>query len=713
METSINNKYIDVAAKKAMLDDVAATLKAQFVGLDYIINDVMGLVSAWYIFPGAQLRPCVINLWGLTGSGKTALVNALVELLGHKKYYAHIDMGEFESENANSLKTFLTSDVRHFHKKQTVICLDEFQFARSVDNGAEVNNDKLRVIWELVDSGKIIEHPDASTYLVNKAELALGLLRILRSQGGQIKNGEVIEGQEIFLRMFQSFTFNHSGRHVAMDASYLKSTDFITGLYHLENNDDVKTADVSKRICESDLDRLMGYMIELIDRDLTPKVFDLSHSLIFILGNLDEAYWMSSNLDPDMNADDMHEATSKITVSMIKSALRKRFRAEQIARMGNNHFLYRAFSKAQFTEIIQRELNRLAEFASKQFGWKIVFDESVVATVYSEGVVPSQGTRPVLTTINNLVQARLGKLAMNVCSSEKQIAAIHWSVEGESFRYKLLDGDNNTVAVINEVINLELLRQRTSVKPHLQAHTAVHESGHAIVAALLWRIVPSVVVSRTASPGSLGFCHVRFPEGPMTRDSMMIDTAVTLGGLAAERIVFGKEFTASGVSSDIENASSLANDAIRRYGMGNDPIRLAVMVNYSTEDYFFDTSSYEEEAVKLVRDCMTVAEGILERNKLLLLKMSEYLTTNSRMETNLIEEFVKKYSTEDWVNDSGFLKPEEYYRFDEIVKDQLKEMETPDTSAATSISAFEFDFQSQLQPSGMGLYTSAHSRVNK
>jgi predicted ATPase len=164
METLSINKYLNVVARKAKLDEVVANLRQQFVGLDYIIDDVMGLVSAWYIFPGAQLRPCVINLWGLTGSGKTALVNALVELLDYKKYYVRIDMGEFESERARSLKWLLTEEVSHFDKQMPIICLDEFQFARSIENGVEVNNDKLRTAWELIDSGLICRTPDANQY---------------------------------------------------------------------------------------------------------------------------------------------------------------------------------------------------------------------------------------------------------------------------------------------------------------------------------------------------------------------------------------------------------------------------------------------------------------------------------------------------------------------------------------------------------------------
>src|ERR1044071_306560 len=351
METLSINKYSDVAVKKAKLDEAAAKLKKQCVGLDYIIDDVMGLVSAWYIFPGAQLRPCVINLWGLTGSGKTALVNALVDFLDYRQYYVQFDMGEFESQRANSLKWFFTNSLSHFDGQQPIICLDEFQFARSIDKGAEVTNDKLRSIWELVDSGKICEKPDANQYYVKRAEMVVDYLKFFKANGGQIRNGEVIEGSEGFLSLFDSFFFDFDTRHDTMlDIKYLKSKDFIDGLLVLDDSTTARDK-VVKRVCASNVDELIQYIGELIERALKPRVFDLSRSLVFVLGNLDEAYRMSSDLNPDMSADDVHEATKKITVSMIKAALRKKFRSEQIARLGNNHVLYRSFTKAQFTEI--------------------------------------------------------------------------------------------------------------------------------------------------------------------------------------------------------------------------------------------------------------------------------------------------------------------------------------------------------------------------
>src|SRR5690606_13699420 len=101
------------------------------------------------------------------------------------------------------------------------------------------------------------------------------------------------------------------------------------------------------------------------------------------------------------------------------------------------------------------------------------------------------------------------------------------------------------VLSLEDHTKLKLENLRRNIDPQIQAHTAVHEAGHAVLAALTFRIIPSVVVSRTASDME-GFCLVNFPNGPMTRESLKKDIVVTLGGYVAEKMIFGEEFTSSG-----------------------------------------------------------------------------------------------------------------------------------------------------------------------
>jgi hypothetical protein len=682
MKTSI--VHSELIAKRDELFNISAVLKDRFIGLESEIDEVMSLLMPWYLFPEAHLRPTVINLWGLTGSGKTALVQSIVDLLDHKKLYTHLDMGEFESDSASWIKNILTDDLEFFHEKQAIICLDEFQFAKTMDDKRELSKDKLRAVWELLDSGKINYIPGHSTYYLLRADVCLIRLDTAIRRGVTIVNGEVVTEKETFVELFDSFYFEDRDRYnEPLDHRYLLSRDFIEGLFWLFEDNAFSRETIRRRIISCTLPEVMAIIMEGMKTRTATRQLDLSHSLIFVLGNLDEAYRMSRNLDPDISADDLHEATTKITLSDIKMALSKRFRSEQIARLGNNHIIYKSFMKAQFRELIKRELRRVANFVSERFGWDLRFDTSVVDIVYAEGVFPSQGTRPVFTTVKNLIESRIGRLALNVIEPDINAAKIDWIYKDERFYYGVRDEAGTLVHTFSDDVKLKTESLRKSIDPQIQAHTAVHEAGHAILAALTLRIVPSVVVSKSASYTSEGFCWVNFPEGPMTKETLTKDIIITLGGYVAEKLVFGDAYTSAGVGHDIKNASELANQAIRQYAMGTDPIRIAIKVQ-ENEDLFFHSDSYSQEALKIIKACQQQAEEILGRNKLLLLKMAEFLTNHSRMDEPQIAALVADFSVENWTRKRSFLKKENYYRFYDRLKDQLNEVQEAESKLTTT-----------------------------
>ena len=668
--------HIELIARKQKLELAACALKEKFLGLDEIIDEVMSLLMPWYLFPKAQLRPTVINLWGLTGSGKTALVQTLVELLEYQKLYSHIDMGEFESDSASWMKNILTDDLSFFHEKSPIICLDEFQFARTLDNnGNELGKDKLRVIWDLLDSGKIQYIPNSSTYYLFRADNCLKRLEKLMKENVILEDGIVNQGVEQFAKAFEGFYFDYNDRSDAViSPSYFLTDDFVNGVFHLFDNDDFSKEQIKSRIKSSTFYELILLIKQGMHTRPASKTLDLSHSVIFVLGNLDEAYSMSHNMNPDISADEFHEATSKITMADIKRALRKRFRPEQIARLGNNHIIYRSFNCAQFRSLIRQELRRIEVFVNNQFGWKLVFDESVVNIVYAEGVFPAQGTRPVFTTVKNLIEAKVSSLVVSILEYQLKPAVINWKFDNGQFTFEVLDEKGNKVLSFSDQAKLKLENLRRSIDPQIQAHTAVHEAGHAVLAALTLRIIPSVVVSRTASDME-GFCLVNFPKGPMTRESLKKDIVITLGGYVAEKMIFGEEFTSSGVYSDIEEASRLANKAVRNYAMGSDPIHLAI--GTQNEDAFTMSQKYSAEAVAIIKECEVEAERLLQKNKLLLLKIADYLTTHSRMEEQMIADYIRRFAVESWI-ESGFINKDNYYQFNTILQGQLSELENKD-----------------------------------
>ena len=674
METQ--NRHSELFEKKKRLQRIADLLKEKFIGLDSVIDEIMSLMMPWYLFPEAQLRPTIINMWGLTGSGKTALIQSMVELLEYTNLYTHMDMGEFESNSSSWAKNIFTEDLDFFHQKSVIVCLDEFQFARTIDgNGNERGRDKLRAIWELLDSGKMYYNPISNSYYLLRADACLERIEKLIVDGVIIKNGVVCSEEAVFMSRFNTFYFDEFDRHKEeMNVNYFNSRDFVDGLYNLYDEPSFTKTQLIEKIKAASLVDLRDLILNGMKTRVAIKQLDLSRAVIFVLGNLDEAYTMSGNMNPDISADEFYEATSKITIATIKNALRKRFRSEQIARLGNNHIIYTSFKNAHFRELISRELNRIGEFVKTKFGWTVSFDSSVIDIVYAEGVFPAQGTRPLLTTIKNLIESRVSKVAMEVVEQQCEAPVINWMYQGDQFIFIVENAEGSIVHSFSDEVKLKIDNLRKSTNKHLQAHTAVHEAGHAVLAALTLRILPSVVVSKTAADDCEGFCLVNFPEGPMTRDSIRKDIIISLGGYAAEKLIFGDQYTSSGVSHDIEIATELANKAIRKFAMGTDPVLISVE-SANTENHFYTTDKYNQEAMAIIKSAMMEAETILERNKLLLLKMSEYLTLHPRMEEKMIGQYVRTYSKEEWVCTEGFVTKEEYYQFYHEVVLQLKELE--------------------------------------
>jgi hypothetical protein len=325
---------------------------------------------------------------------------------------------------------------------------------------------------------------------------------------------------------------------------------------------------IKERVKTSSLQELKAFVLQAMRLRPATRQLDLSCALIFVLGNLDEAYKMSHNMNPDISADDFHEATEKITIANIKRALRKRFRPEQIARLGNNHVIYKSFTSAHFRQLIERELDGITAFVLEKFGWTVTFDKSVIDVVYGEGVFPSQGTRPVFTTVKNLIESRISKLVVSIVEDQLEVATISWQFDNGYFVYHIKNNADEVIKTILDEASLKLENLRKSIDPEIQAYTAVHEAGHAVLAALTLQIVPSLAVSRTASDVAEGFCLINFPKGPVTRETLKKDIVLTLGGYVAEKMIFGEEHTSSGVYNDIEEASALANRAIRKYAMG-------------------------------------------------------------------------------------------------------------------------------------------------
>ena len=114
------------------------------------------------------------------------------------------------------------------------------------------------------------------------------------------------------------------------------------------------------------------------------------------------------------------------------------------------------------------------------------------------------------------------------------------------------------------------LEKKTKVMTEGERRTiALHEAGHATISWFLEHANPLVKVSIVPRGRALGAAWYMPEERQITtKEEMLDEMCATLGGRAAEELVFHSVTT--GASNDIEQATKLARAMITRYGMSQD-----------------------------------------------------------------------------------------------------------------------------------------------
>jgi Peptidase family M41/C-terminal, D2-small domain, of ClpB protein len=666
--------------KRTLLNEAVKQLKKEFIGIDGIIDELADAILPWWLFPENQMRPLIINLWGMTGSGKTALIKRLSMLLNYQNFLLRFDMGEFGA-SSSFLKYALTRQLIQFSGQSPIIVLDEFQFAKTKDEqGKEVNNTSLRIIWDLLDSGELMYEPDGNSYYLTKAKKAVQLLTAANKNGIQVKNGIVTKGVKELYEVVSAFNFGYidssvdrsEGKVPYSDAEILVSDTFCTGIYEMNSNVFTDFRDVASRIkALPDLQSIIDFIAQILEEEYAFKKMDLSRSLIFVVGNLDEAFSMSNNINPDIDADEFRRFTLKINISDIKTALQSRFRNEQIARLGNNHLIYHAFSHKNFEQLINLHLKLIAETAKKKFKLKIQFSQAVKDMLYSEGVFPTQGVRPIISTIRNLVESNITKLILHISEEKLQdIDSILWDFVNEQFQISFTS-NGKIKSKKNFMVLQKINSLRKSTLNDLQAIVAVHEAGHTVAAMMFAKVLPEYVITRTVDSESNGFAYILLPEEIITYRLLKDQIRIGLGGYLAEALIFGTENNTTGVRGDLEKIAQIAHQIVREYGMSGDPFKMNLH-QYGGNTYQFTfTDEHEKQAQAIINECRKDVETCLLTHKKLVITISKYLSNNSRLDKDQLKEMAKNYFIKNKISNIKFVESTSYYDFRKRI-DMLK-----------------------------------------
>ena len=695
------NKKIDIKEiehKNKVVDNAISVLKEEFIGIDKQIDEIMDNVRTWYIYPQLQVRPLVVNLFGMSGIGKTSLVKRISQLLDIEKDYVYFNFASINESSSWEIENQIEEELSN-EKSNRMFVYDEFQYAATINpkTGEERDNKSgLKPFWELLDSGLL--HKRGEFWSVRTPHKVIEyMVKISMKCQMEIINGVWVNAEECLShfkpydvqKFSEVFNFEYdmdkinntsSKNNLESKTEYSEGSEekplnivasnnekailpFFIKEHYLEkiiDLYDVTTGKISDKIeIYHKLERMDYYelaeFISLVYENAR-KGYDLkfNDSIIFVIGNLDEAYEMSFNVNPDMSPDQFRKITENISVVDIKDALKRRFRNEQIARLGNIHVIYPSFSEQNFKDIIGLSLYNYKKEAYELTGYDLVFDDSIKKLIYEEGVYPTHGTRPIFSSVHEIVKSKLPNIIRHICENnlKDRVSKIKYTFNSETnlIVIYLYDVHGFAISSTEFDVKLRLKKLRDSdLNDEEQALCALHESGHFVMYAKLFNKLPEKLVSRTTDTNTGGFMMEDFNESKkkISKRDMLNEIRVLLGGYVAEKLFFGEEMT-SGASNDLYRATQLASRIIRRFGMGGNVFvstwtdapddNFGYLINENNQNYInMEIKQIIEDAENEVR--LTLLN---EEWKKMLKESALYLCKNSAMPKEKMQEIYDK-----------------------------------------------------------------------
>lgn len=595
-----------IKERQKKLSKAKINLKKHFVGIDHIIDRIAKDIETWYVMPELLSRPAIVCLWGPTGVGKTDLVRRLVKELGVQNRFCELTISNKGcpsypwSDNIGSI--LRNSNVES--GSPSVILLDEIQGFRTVDEeDCDIHDCKFKDVWTLLSDGKLPYKVEVDSLmgmlweLQKKEDLAFNQQKTPIKSSKKIKT--ITDVEDIQAIIDDDDDDEEDGK------SFYSLTHFKSVLRLDESIEDIATW--------NDAQKKHAILKRLNDKTIFEEE-DYTKCLIFISGNLDEAYGFAKDVNEvDADADILHEMSKKINVLDIKEALTKRFKPEQISRMGNGHIIYPSLSRLSFETIIDRKIEEIQKKVEKQTGVSVEVSSSIKTLIYDNGVFPTQGTRPLFSTISDIIENSLPNFLLK---------AIMKDVTNMTIDY---DG-SNIIAKFNDVIlkrhyvgDLDKLKNDRRNNIDRKTLTAVHEAGHAVAFAILFGMAPSQIVSTPASSETEGFIYT--VQSCQSKEMVMKRLSVMLAGQAAEKIFFGSKNVTSGSGNDLHKATEKAAMIIRKWGMGS----YSSVIRSDNDLANNDIKGSNNLIENIVKEGIDKAEEILNRNIVLLQKVIDRL----------------------------------------------------------------------------------------
>ena len=205
------------------------------------------------------------------------------------------------------------------------------------------------------------------------------------------------------------------------------------------------------------------------------------------------------------------------------------------------------------------------------------------------------------------------------------------------------DGDGNvTKDIVENVYQRIVVGAKGDVKFSLRKKelVAYHEAGHALVGVLVpnYDTVRKVSIIPRGAAGGVTFfqpSEENADSAMYTKEYLLSQIKVALGGRAAEEIIYGKDKVTTGASSDYAMVYQIAREMVTTYGLGRHKFDYR---NMSSES----AALVDDEIDEIVNDCYDDTLRMLKRNMYELERLKEKLIDEEIVDGDWVYELFGK-----------------------------------------------------------------------
>ena len=653
-----NPKSLEIQTKTKQFEEAKNIVKSQFIGLDDEIEKVFDALRVWFITPSLVTQPIIINLFSMSGGGKTSLVRAIskaFDLTGNN--YAEFDMAQGENSSIiTSIRNRIGDTALNSARTSPIMFLfDEIQkFATKNEKGEHKDKTTNQDYWTLLSDG-LIPSSDAVSFGelkrcvkdMKQNGIPFGVLEA-SDYTEDVKTGKYIsrsllnkynetvmhnsENPDELLTLPELVTFDaeHCAQWSFAIYPVLKSInyrnrdtcfddDYREVLHHMLKPF-MQVARINKLTLNEfqQLDTNQVYeLIEQIEKSGSVKsYYDLSNCVFVNCGNLDDIYASKAVGERQVEADYFRDKTSKITINDVKYSLGKLFRPEQVARFGNIIIAYKSFSNAGYQAIISQKLEELRiNISSALTDYNLTIDNSIHELIYINGVYPAQGTRPVYSTIN-IVQSCFSELVFNSYVAMATNGTVKYNFVDQVI--ELTDNLGNTFAkpFVGDHVN-----SKKEIDLSLLTHNSVAVATAIVFCCALFNAAPSQMISSEDSDN----CLVIYPSVVSSKKNFEKKISLELCQQAGLQYFFGDNASLDDFCG-LSSATDIAINLFRFKGQGR---ALGVPNGLNEIKGRLSHSQSDIEAESLLQRIFKETQEMVENHASLITDITSHLINNN------------------------------------------------------------------------------------